>query len=215
MQTQLLLSSIGRLVAGNYENPSELLGPHCIDYQGEPAIAIRSLLPNASAAWVVDRQEGARRPMRRLHPGGLFEAIIPTTSIRPESANFLLAQACGQASRDSSAYSIEMTDSSGKTTSMNDPYAAPSLFTDFDRYLIGEGRHHELYSCLGAHPRTIDGQSGINFAVWAPNARLVQVVGDFNGWDGRSTQLVFTNILAFGNCSRHRPKSATSTSTGF
>ncbi|MGV3484395.1 MAG: GlgB N-terminal domain-containing protein, partial [Planctomycetaceae bacterium] len=186
MQTQLLLSNIGRLIEGNYDNPGELLGPHPIEYRGEPAIAIRSFLPQASAAWVVDRHEGARRPMRRLHPAGFFEAILPSSAAKAESANFLLGGPDGQTQRRSSAYSIEMADSTGKTSVMADPYAAPSLLTDLDRYLIGEGKHYQLYSRLGAHPRTVDDQSGVNFAVWAPNARSVQVVGDFNGWDGRS-----------------------------
>ena len=57
--------------------------------------------------------------------------------------------------------------------------------SDFDRYLMGEGRHHKLYERLGAQVRVVDGTHGVNFAVWAPNARAVQVVGDFNGWDGR------------------------------
>jgi 1,4-alpha-glucan branching enzyme len=186
MQTQLLLSSIGKLIDGTCDNPGALLGPHRVDYRGESAIAVRSFLPQASAAWIIDRPEGERRPMRRLHPAGFFEAIIPASAIRPESANFLLAGLDGQPQRDSAAYSIEMADSTGKTTLMQDPYAAPSILSDFDRYLIGEGRHHQLYARLGAHPRTIDGESGINFAVWAPNARSVQVVGDFNGWNGRA-----------------------------
>jgi len=68
---------------------------------------------------------------------------------------------------------------------MQDPYAAPSIFSDLDRHLIGEGRHHRLYERLGAQPRIIDDANGVNFSVWAPNAKSVQVVGDFNNWDGR------------------------------
>ncbi|EMI18122.1 protein containing Glycoside hydrolase, family 13, partial [Rhodopirellula maiorica SM1] len=84
-----------------------------------------------------------------------------------------------------SKYRIQMTNKSGETVEMNDPYAAPSILTDFDNYLIGQGKHYELYERLGAQLRTVDGKPGVNFAVWAPNARSVQVVGDFNGWDGR------------------------------
>ncbi len=61
-----------------------------------------------------------------------------------------------------------------------------SLLSDFDRYLLGEGKHLKMYECLGAQLRTLGGVDGVNFAVWAPNARSVQVVGDFNGWDGRN-----------------------------
>ncbi len=189
MQTQLSLSTINRFVAGERDGLNDLIGPQKINYLGEDAIAVRSFLPQASAAWVVDRNEGGRRPMRRLHPAGFFEAIIPASTIRPESANFLLSQTGDSAQRNASVYSIEMTDSQGKTTVMHDPYAAPSILSDLDRYLIGEGRHYELYNRLGAQLRTVDDCFGVNFAVWAPNARIVQVVGDFNGWDGRNHQL--------------------------
>ena len=62
----------------------------------------------------------------------------------------------------------------------------PPLLTDFDRFLFGSGNHWKIYDKLGAHPRCIGNQSGVNFALWAPNAQSVQVVGDFNNWDGRS-----------------------------
>ncbi len=68
---------------------------------------------------------------------------------------------------------------------MHDPYAVPSMLTDFDRYLFNSGRHWQIYNKLGAHLRDVDGQQGVNFAVWAPNAQSVQVIGDFNHWDGR------------------------------
>jgi 1,4-alpha-glucan branching enzyme len=66
-----------------------------------------------------------------------------------------------------------------------DPYAFGLLLGELDLHLIAEGRHRELGRCLGALPMTIDGVEGTRFAVWAPNARRVSVVGDFNGWDGR------------------------------
>src|SRR3954466_8608043 len=63
---------------------------------------------------------------------------------------------------------------------------APHEITDLDLHLFGEGNHHHIYQKLGAHPITKDGVRGTQFAVWAPNARRVSVVGDFNEWDGRS-----------------------------
>ena len=68
---------------------------------------------------------------------------------------------------------------------MRDPYAFPPLLTDYDLHLIGEGTHWKSYERLGAHLRTVDGVEGVNFAVWAPNATGVSIIGDFNGWDGR------------------------------
>jgi 1,4-alpha-glucan branching enzyme len=68
---------------------------------------------------------------------------------------------------------------------MHDPYAFPPMLTDYDIYLMGQGQHWRSYERLGAHLRTVDGVTGVNFAVWAPNAEGVSVVGDFNAWDGR------------------------------
>ena len=68
----------------------------------------------------------------------------------------------------------------------HDPYAFPPLLTDFDLHLFAEGRHYRAYDMMGAHVRTVEGVAGVHFVVWAPNALRVSVVGDFNGWDGRS-----------------------------
>jgi 1,4-alpha-glucan branching enzyme len=165
MNTQLTLSNIQSLIDGSLSDPSCLLGRHPVDYRGTQATAIRMFEPQAQSIWVVDSVSGIKRPMRRLHPEGVFEAIVDES---PESN-----------------YKVEMMDKQGNMMETTDPYATPSLFSDFDRYLLGEGRHHNMYERLGAQLRTVDGVSGVNFAVWAPNARAVQVVGDFNGWDGR------------------------------
>ncbi|MDB4759648.1 1,4-alpha-glucan branching protein GlgB [bacterium] len=181
MHTQVSLTSIGQLIDGTHENPSSVLGPHPIDYLGEAAVAVRTYLPQAKAAWIIDRQSGLRRPMRRLHPAGFFEAICHGEVDAKPQADQDVAR--GKAS--TSRYRIQMTDKTGEIIDMQDPYAAPSIFSDLDRHLIGEGRHHRLYERLGAQPRIIDDATGVNFSVWAPNAKCVQVVGDFNNWDGR------------------------------
>ena len=59
----------------------------------------------------------------------------------------------------------------------------PSLFSEFDLHLFGQGKHYLLYEKMGAHPRTVNGIAGTNFAVWAPHAQAISVIGDFNGWD--------------------------------
>ncbi|TWT98500.1 1,4-alpha-glucan branching protein GlgB [Stieleria varia] len=180
MHTQVSLSDIGRLITGEFENPAAVLGPHAVDWRGQTAMAVRSFLPDARAAWVIDRASGVRRPMRQLHPAGFFEAIcdgpIDGTVISGED---------GRVGNAHSRYRIQMANDSGDMIDIQDPYAVPSILTDYDRYLMGEGRHHDIYHRLGAQIRTVDDTPGVNFAVWAPNARSVQVVGDFNGWDGR------------------------------
>src|SRR5437773_11512720 len=65
----------------------------------------------------------------------------------------------------------------------------PSLFSEFDLYLFGQGKHYDLYEKMGAHPRVVDGVAGVNFAVWAPNALAVSVIGDFNNWDRGATPM--------------------------
>src|SRR5439155_14991997 len=82
-------------------------------------------------------------------------------------------------------YKLEVGYPGGHTIELEDPYAFLPTLGELDLHLAGEGRHEELYEKLGAHVREVDGVTGIAFAVWAPNARSVSVVGDFNGWDGR------------------------------
>ena len=181
MQTQVSLSDINLLATGQLEDPSQVLGLHPVDYRGESALAIRSFLPEAQSAWVIDREKGTRRPMRKLHPAGFFELICDQTVDAGDSKHND-ASTPGTHSR----YQIQMTDKSGNLVDMNEPSSVPSIISDFDRYLLGEGKHYRLFESLGAQLRTVDEIDGVNFAVWAPNARLVQVVGDFNGWDGRT-----------------------------
>ena len=167
MRTTVSLESVHQLVEGKHENPFELLGPHEVDDSGRRVLAVRAFLPQSSQAWVVDpAHTSTARPMRRIHPAGLFEAICPLD---------------GQAAR----YLLRVADTGGKKVTMHDPYAFAHLLTDYDLYLLNEGRHWQCYNRLGAHPRTVDGVEGVNFAVWAPNASGVSIVGDFNNWDSR------------------------------
>src|SRR5262249_11734241 len=107
-----------------------------------------------------------RFPMRRIHAAGLFEAHIPARA-------------------DAFLYQLEITDSAGRTRCLYDPYAFPPLLSDYDLHLFAEGTHYRTYEKLGAHRRTVEGIDGVHFAVWAPHAQRVSVVGDFNTWDGR------------------------------
>ena len=182
MQTEVTLSTISQLLEGTHENPSSVLGPHPVQYLGQSATAVRSFLPDAESAWIVDVPTGVKRPMRRLHPGGFFEAICDgAVDESPRAEDDARTELAAQP-----RYRIQMSKKTGELVEMQDPYAVPSYLSDLDRYLLGEGRHHQLYDCMGAQLRTVDGTDGVNFTVWAPNARSVQVVGDFNGWDGRA-----------------------------
>jgi 1,4-alpha-glucan branching enzyme len=106
--------------------------------------------------------------MRQIHPAGLFEGICPW-----------------KRTAERRCYQLQVRDVSGDMKTIEDPYAFPSLLSEYDLHLLGEGKHYRAYEKLGAHPRTVDGVVGTNFAVWAPNATSVSVVGSFNGWDDR------------------------------
>jgi len=168
LRTTVELGKVGSLIEGRYFNPAELLGPHEVNADGRRALAVRAYLPEMAQAWVVDPAGKREQPMRRIHPAGLFEAICP------------------MADKDQkNRYQLRMTDGRGWQTTTHDPYAFPPMLSDFDVHLLHEGRHYTSYTKLGAQLRTVDGVEGVNFAVWAPNATGVSVIGDFNCWDGR------------------------------
>lgn len=146
-----------------------MLGPHEVTSGGRSAVAVRAYLPNSQQVWLIDQAQNKLRPMRRIHPSGVYEAVEPVT----ERTN-------------THPYQFRVTQRDGQTITMHDPYAFEPYLTDYDLYLLGEGTHSRAYDKLGAKLREVNGIKGVNFAVWAPNATTVQVVGDFNYWDGRS-----------------------------
>ena len=192
MHTTVSLQDVRRLVDGHHPDASALLGPHAIDYRGRSATSVRSYQPGAASVAIIDRESGIRRPMRKIHPGGVFEAICdwsPWASgdhVRRDNGHNDRSDVRPTHSATSTRYSLETTDTAGNVRQTIDPYAVPSRFGETDRFLFGQGNHYELYNLLGAHPTTVDGVDGVHFAVWAPNARSVQVIGDFNSWDGRT-----------------------------
>ncbi len=140
-------------------DPFSILGPHRVN--GAPFV--RAFAPDATSVSVVDRATGdVAGVLDRIHPAGLFSGPVAT------EGPYRLRIASGDAERE-----------------IEDPYSFPLLLGDLDLHLLAEGRHHDLGRTLGAHPMVVDGVRGVRFAVWAPNARRVSVVGDFNHWDGR------------------------------
>jgi len=152
-------------LAGAYHGqPFDVLGPHRYDIDGTMYLVVRAFRPDAKTVQV--KMADAPRPMDRIHPDGLFEAVIDPI---PTDARYTLAR----------------TDYAGVVTDEYDPYSFGPILTDVDRRLLHEGAHVRGYDKLGAHVTRVDGVDGVAFAVWAPNALRVSVVGDFNGWDGR------------------------------
>ena len=154
-------TDIDAIVHRDLAEPHRLLGAH----PENGGVVIRAFRPDAAAVFA--RPEGgARVELELRHPGGVFEGTVPGAVLPLR-------------------YELEVKYSEGGTFTLRDPYAFLPTLGEIDLYLAGEGRHEELYAKLGAHVREIDGVTGVAFAVWAPNARSVSVVGDFNSWDGR------------------------------
>jgi len=156
-------STIDALVVGAHRDPFSVLGPHA---GAGAAVIVRAFLPEARDVAVVPGDAGETvRPLRRVHPEGLWEGALAGPTLRH--------------------YRLRVTDREGAVREIEDPYRFPSTLSGYDLHLLGEGTHYRLYDKLGAHRTSIDGVEGVIFAVWAPNARRVSVVGDWNAWDGR------------------------------
>ncbi|MBI1750880.1 MAG: 1,4-alpha-glucan branching protein GlgB [Acidobacteria bacterium] len=165
----VLAEEVEAILRAEHADPFSVLGPHRVKRGAEEAVAIRAFLPRARDLRILYDEISDPLPAERVHPDGFFEAVM----IPPDKHALL-------------RYHLRITHFNGATEEVDDPYAFPPLLTDFDLHLIGEGTHFEKYEKLGAHVRQVNGTRGAHFAVWAPNARRVSVVGDFNLWDGRA-----------------------------
>ncbi len=158
-----------RLTRGEHGEPFAALGPHVVQgADGRPALAIRAFVPGAIMV-KVKRGRGST-VMERVHESGLFEAVF-----EGEGAPF--------------AYKLEITlvlGGDSVTVVRDDPYRFGPILTSFDLHLFAEGTHVELYDRMGAHARAHERVPGVAFAVWAPHAQRVSVVGNFNRWEGRA-----------------------------
>jgi len=169
MSSTVAPDQVNRIVWNQHHDPFEVLGPHQITQDDKTVWVVRAYLPNADAAWVVCPEERTEYPMESTHHPHFFECLLE----RAELSNYQLRIKEGDHERVT-----------------YDPYAFRSpLLTDFDIHLFAEGNHHRIYEKLGAHLTEVDGVKGVYFAVWAPNARNVSVLGDFNWWDGRKHQM--------------------------
>lgn len=158
---------IDRIVSNQHRNPFEVLGPH--PAEGGSAWIVRTYQPQADAVWVVLPEKRQEYPMVTQHHPHFFECIIPVAQLND--------------------YQLKIKSGTHEQV-IYDPYAFQSpVFTDFDVHLFAEGNHHRIYEKMGAHAIELDGVAGVYFAVWAPNARNVSLLGDFNNWDGRQHQM--------------------------
>ncbi|WP_405222637.1 1,4-alpha-glucan branching protein GlgB [Lentisalinibacter sediminis] len=159
-ETDRLLAGMAAVADGRYHDPFSLLGVHRV---GNLRV-VRTLQPQAREVELIDAEGGHLATMERVHPSGLFTAPLPARKRR---------------------YRLRITTHESESYEIEDPYRFPTTLGEMDLYLLGEGSDRKIYEKLGAQLREIDGAAGTRFAVWAPNASRVSVVGDFNGWDGR------------------------------
>ena len=154
------------MLAARLAKPHDVLGMHTHVHRRKPGVVVRAFVREASACTVIDSATGEMWVMNEIAPQGIFIVFIAerTTVFR---------------------YELRATLYTGETIQFRDPYSFLPTMGDQDLYLFNEGNEHRIYEKLGAHLRTLDGAPGVAFAVWAPTAKRVSVVGNFNHWDGR------------------------------
>ena len=162
--TTASLEEVESILNAEHSDPFHILGAHVVEWEEKPAIAVRAYLPGAKEVWVLRESEAF--PAQLIHADGFFEAVFPNQA---------------QAFR----YRLRANYGDGNEVEFEDPYRFPPTLSEFDLYLLGEGTHHKSYEKLGAHLTEVEGVPGVGFAVWAPNAQRVSVVGNFNNWNGR------------------------------
>jgi 1,4-alpha-glucan branching enzyme len=155
----------GAVAEGTSDDPFAVLGRHAVGAGGMPAIVVRTVQPHATHVDVVSGDQ--HWPMARRRDG-LFEVMV-----RDAPASLV-----------ENHYILRVRDSYG-TRDLIDPYQFGRVLTEFDLHLFSEGTQYRAWEKLGSHRVTVDTVNGVHFAVWAPNAQRVSVIGDFNHWDGR------------------------------
>ncbi|HYZ15308.1 MAG TPA: 1,4-alpha-glucan branching protein GlgB [Candidatus Acidoferrum sp.] len=154
-----MIDPVDAIIAGREGDPFAVLGPHALG----TGTLVRTFQPGARAVTVVGPGGGTLARAERVHRAGLFEALL-----------------VGDVPR----YRLRVEDAHG-TRTIEDPYRFGPILGELDAWLFAQGNHRELYHVLGSHLDEMQGVRGTRFAVWAPNASRVSVIGDWNAWDGR------------------------------
>ncbi len=165
------LTEIFQIVSSNHANPHNILGMHKVRFKKKDMLAIRLFHPGCKEVEVVRSDDPSETyKMTKLHEDGFFEAIID------KETEFF-------------DYQYNFTGYDDNTWQAYDPYACAPVLSDFDLYLFNKGTHYEIHKKMGAHIIEHEGKKGVLFTVWAPNAKRVSIIGDFNAWDGRTNPM--------------------------
>ncbi|WP_226573065.1 1,4-alpha-glucan branching protein GlgB [Acuticoccus sediminis] len=162
LRDDLMPAAAEAIVTGRHSDPFSILGMH--PSEDGSRLYVRTFAPHAEAVSLVDTKGKTVAAMDKTHPDGLFAVVLDKA--KPFE------------------YRLKLRSGAHEWTA-DDPYRFDAVLGELDVYLMAEGRHRKLYERLGSHPTTVNGVEGVYFGVWAPNAKRVSVVGDFNGWDGR------------------------------
>lgn len=163
MDNMLSKEEISAIVNGDHGNVFAVLGIH--RNKGTKKIFIRAYQPFAASIEVIDEKGESLGKMEKIDERGFFQKNFDET--------------------EEFAYHFKITNDKGHEYMAEDTYSFPSTIGDIDEYLFAQGNHREIYKKLGSHIMEINGVKGVAFAVWAPNAKRVSVIGSFNNWDGR------------------------------
>jgi len=161
-------TAVDRIIHADHGDPFSVLGMHREGAKGSETVVVRCFLPQARSVSVVDSAAGkVVADLNRVREEGFFEGTV-------------------EGRKESFRYRLRLTpQEGGKAYDIEDPYRFGPVLGELDIHLLVEGNHLRAFEKLGAHRAKIDDVEGTTFAVWAPNARKVSVVGDFNAWDGR------------------------------
>lgn len=169
--TTVSIFEIYQIINAEHKDPHTILGMHEVLFDGKEMISVRVFAPCAKAVTVIDKKDKRKKySSQKVHDDGFFETVIEN---RKKWFKYILH--------------IEYID--GTITEKEDMYSFGPWISEYDRYLFNAGNHYEIYNKLGAHLCKIDGVEGCSFAVWAPNAKNISVIGSFNYWDGRASQM--------------------------
>ncbi len=178
MLTTIFPHDIDAIINSCHRSPHHIMGMHIVKllFKGKRinVPTVRAFLPEAKQAFILNTENPEQKwEMERIHDSGLFEGIIWERN-------------------EKFKYKLKYETFYGHMIEMDDPYGDwVEHISDFDRFLFNSSTHYKMYEKLGSHVLDKDGIRGIHFSVWAPAAKRVSVIGDFNGWDGRKNQMDF------------------------
>ncbi|MCL2406155.1 MAG: 1,4-alpha-glucan branching protein GlgB [Defluviitaleaceae bacterium] len=165
------MHELTQIINCEHPDPHHILGIHELHVDGQTQSIIRVFAPSASKVEVIFDEDKHTLPQRfvmeKIHNAGFY-----TLQLQAPPSNL-------------SRYRLAFTSTCGKVWEGYDPYSFMPILSELDLYLLGQGTHYQIYDKLGANTITVDGITGVHFAVWAPNAKRISVIGEFNGWDGQ------------------------------